>query len=56
MGLSPDDGFGDMEIIGYFDEAASVLDTEGIGGIEGNSIGKSFRDLCYKAEKWVIVK
>lgn len=56
MGLSPDNGFDDMEVMGDFDEAASVLGTEGIGGVGGSSTGKSFRELCYKAEKWVIVK
>lgn len=56
MGLSPDYGFGDAQVVGDFDKAASVLGAEGIGGVEGSSTGKSFRELCCKAEKWVIVK
>lgn len=53
MGLSPDNGFGDVEVMGDFDKAASAIGAEGIGG---SSTGKSFRELCCKAEKLVMVK
>lgn len=54
IGLSSDDGFGNMEVT--LTKQLLVLGTEGIGGVGGSNTGKSFRELCYKAEKWVIVK
>lgn len=54
--MSPDGGFGDVEVMGDFDKAALALGAEGMVGVRGSSTGKSFRELCCKAGKWVIVK